>query len=381
MKEGAPVRGSKHIERVSLERRYATVSRIGGPWIETHGYNRFSLREMGHRPPLQLALMLVLILALAPVAMGKEARDDRPFVIIAVSAPGDETYGEAFARWAKQWSQAAKSGDARQQVIGLGESKEGALADLRKALDEEQKDGASALWIALIGHGTFDGKEPKFNLAGDDLKASDLAAWLAPFQRPIVVICGFSTSGAWLKPLSGRDRVIITATKSGAEVNYSRFAGYFATAIADPAADLDKDGQTSVLEAWLSASKQVEDYYKAEGRLATEHSLLEDNGDGLGTPPTWFSGIRAVKKPKGNNQPDGARAHQLSLIPSNDERELAPELRQERDNLELELARLREQKSALPEDEYFAKLEEVLVRIARIYQGERPPSPATAPQK
>jgi len=302
-------------------------------------------------------------------------------VIIAVSAPGDETYGEAFARWAQQWSQAAKSGDARQQVIGLGESKEGALADLKKALDEEQKDGASALWITLIGHGTFDGKEPKFNLAGDDLKASDLAAWLAGFQRPVVVICGFATSGAWLKPLSGRDRVIITATKSGAEINYSRFAGYFATAIADPAADLDKDGQTSVLEAWLSASKQVEDYYKAEGRLATEHSLLEDNADGLGTPPTWFSGIRAVKKPKGNNQPDGARAQQLSLIPSNEERELAPELRQERDKLELELARLREQKSELPEDEYFAKLEEVLVRIARLYQGERPPLPATAPKK
>jgi hypothetical protein len=31
----------------SLERRYATEAHANGPWVETHGYNRFSLREMG----------------------------------------------------------------------------------------------------------------------------------------------------------------------------------------------------------------------------------------------------------------------------------------------------------------------------------------------
>src|SRR4029453_6684986 len=117
----------------------------------------------------------------------------------------------------------------------------------------------------------------------------------------------FSASGAWLKPMSGKDRIVVTATKSGAEINYSRFGGYFASAIGDPSGDLDKDGQTSVLEAWLSASQGVADFYKSEGRLATEHSLLEDNADGLGTPASWFSGIRAVKKPKGNSVPDGTR--------------------------------------------------------------------------
>jgi hypothetical protein len=330
----------------------------------------------------QWALIPFLLLptfVLGPLTVAKESSDDRASVIVAVSAPGEETYGETFTKWAQQWSQAARSGDARQQVIGLSSTSRDPLGDLKQALEEEAKDGASPLWIALLGHGTFNGKEPKFNLPGDDLKASDLAAWLAPFHRPVVLICSFSSSGAWLKPLTGRDRVIVTATKSGSEINYSRFGGYFATAIADPAADIDKDGQTSVLEAWLYASKQVEDYYKAEGRLATEHSLLEDNADGLGTPSTWFSGVRAVKKPKGNSQPDGARAHQISLVPSTDERELAPELRQQRDQLELELARLREQKASLPEEEYFAKLEDVLLRIARLYHEERPKRPPPSP--
>jgi hypothetical protein len=325
------------------------------------------------------ALPLVALLAFGLVARGDENSSDRASVIILVGAPGEETYTETFTKWAQDWSKAAKSGNARQQVIGTSSTSRDSVGDLKQALEDEAKDGANPLWIALLGHGTFDGKEPKFNLPGDDLKASELATWLAPFHRPVVVVCGFSTSGAWLKPMTAKDRVVITATKSGSEINYSRFGGYFATAIGDPAADLDKDGQTSVLEAWLSASQQVADFYKAEGRLATEHSLLEDNADGLGTPANWFSGIRAVKKPKGNSQPDGARAHQLSLVPTADERELPPELRQERDKLELELAHLREQKASLPENDYFAKLEDILLQIARLYHQDRtnriPPSP------
>jgi hypothetical protein len=326
------------------------------------------------------AASLILLLTLGLIARGDETSPDRTSVIVLVGAPGEDTYIETFTKWAQDWSKAAKLGNARQQVIGSSSTSGDPLGDLKQALEDETKDGASPLWIALLGHGTFDGKEPKFNLPGDDLKASELAGWLAPFHRPIVIICSFSASGAWLKPMSGKDRIVVTATKSGAEINYSRFGGYFASAIGDPSGDLDKDGQTSVLEAWLSASQGVADFYKSEGRLATEHSLLEDNADGLGTPASWFSGIRAVKKPKGNSVPDGTRAHQLSLVPAADERELSPELRQARDNLELELAQLREQKAALPEQEYFAKLEEVLLRIARLYQERTvPPAPTSPP--
>lgn len=323
-------------------------------------------------------LIVLLAVAFAPTATAEENVSDRASMIIAVSAPGEDTYAETFAKWAKQWSEAAQASHTHHQVIGFTSTSRDPREDLKQALEEQKKDGSNPLWIALLGHGTFDGKEPKFNLPGDDLKASDLAEWLAPFRRPVIVVCSFSTSGAWLKPLTGPERIIVTATKSGSEINYSRFGGYFASAIADASADLDKDGQTSVLEAWLSASQKVDDYYKSDGRLATEHSLLEDNGDGLGTPASWFSGIRAVKKPKGNNQPDGARAHQISLVPSAGERELSPELRQERNQLELELGNLRDRKATMPEDEYFAKLEEILLRIARLYKVVQPKSPPPA---
>ena len=45
----------------------------------------------------------------------------------------------------------------------------------------------------------------------------------------------------------------------------------------------------------------------------------------------------------------------------------SPELRARRDALETELAKLREAKAALPEKEYFAELEALLLRIARLY--------------
>ena len=160
---------------------------------------------------------------------------------------------------------------------------------------------------------------------------------------------------------------MVTATKSGAENNFARFGGYFAGAVADPSADLDHDGQTSVLEAWLAAGQRTAEFYKTEGRIATEHALLDDNGDGLGTPPEWYEGLRVIKKSKDGKAPDGLRASQFALVPSAAERALSPELRAQRDALETELAKLREAKAALPEKEYFAHLEALLLRLARLY--------------
>src|SRR5256885_2838954 len=90
--------------------------------------------------------------------------------------------------------------------------------------------------------------------------SSDLADWLKPFRRPLVVINCASASAPFLKTLSGTNRVIITATRSGNELNFTRFGQYFAKALADPESDLDKDGQVSLLEAFLTASRRVADF-------------------------------------------------------------------------------------------------------------------------
>jgi len=290
-------------------------------------------------------------------------------LILVIGAPGEPEYAEQFSKSAALWKDAAEKGGL--QTFVIGESKEEPEDDRQQLLNLLSNEVARAdgeLWLVFIGHGTFDGRSAKFNLRGPDISAADLAAALKPCRRPLAVIDCASASGPFLTALSAPDRVIIVATRSGYELNATRFGGYLARAIADPAADLDKDGQTSLLEAFLAAARQTEQFYKDQGRLLTEHALLDDNGDGLGTPASWFSGVRAVKTATGGKAVDGVRAHQMFLVPGDVERGLSPDVRLHRDELEKKLSALRAQKSKLNEDEYYRQLEAILVETARLYE-------------
>ncbi len=316
--------------------------------------------------------LLLLAVALSVTPVRADGEKDRASVLIVVGAGGEAVYADAFARWAGLWQKACDAGGAKSITFGLDQKAKDAQSDhdrLKSTLDAEPKEGANELWIVLLGHGTADAKDAKFNLRDDDLAVSELAAWLKPFRRTVVVVCAFSASGAWLKPLAAPDRVIVTATKNGSENNYARFGGYLSQAIGDASADIDKDGETSLLEAWLTAARKTADFYKDEGRIATEHSLLDDNGDGLGTPPDWFSGVRVMKKARNGSAPDGLRAAQIHLVHIAAERALTAEQRAERNTLERELAALRERKSAMKEDDYFRELEALMLKLARIYRG------------
>jgi hypothetical protein len=292
-------------------------------------------------------------------------------VIVAVGQPGEETYEEQFAEWADRWKSAAEVGDARFIGIGREDSSETDETDreiLFRHLDEFAQSPPETLWIVFIGHGTFDGKKAKFNLRGPDVTATELAERLQPLSCRIAVINCASASGPFVNRLSSPNRVIVTATQSGFEYNFARFGDYLSQAILDPSADLDKDGQTSLLEAWLAAAAGVREFYERESRLATEHALLDDNGDGKGTPADWFRGIHLIKSPKDNTLPDGTFANQFVLVPRGEEAELPPELREQRDELERELALLRGEKDKLSEEDYTQKLESILVPLARLYR-------------
>jgi hypothetical protein len=318
-----------------------------------------------------LALML-LVWTCFTIRAAPSAGNVTTTVLIVVGAPGAPEFATNFVKQATLWQTVCQRVGANLVTLGLDDG--GATNDLerlRQAFDAEPKDGPADLWLVLIGHGTFDGKEAKFNLRGPDLTATNLALWLKPFRRPLAVINTASSSAPFLPAVSGTNRVVITATRSGREQNFTRFGQFFAEAVADPRSDLDQDGQTSLLEAFLSASARVGEFYKTENRLATEHALLDDNGDGLGTPADWFRGTRATKKPKDGRSLDGLRAHQFHLVRSAEEQRLTPETRARRDELELAVARLRETRPASPDDDYYRRLESLLLELARLYDADR----------
>jgi hypothetical protein len=79
---------------------------------------------------------------------------------------------------------------------------------------------------------------------------------------------------------------VIAATKSGTEKNATVFARYWAEALREPAADVDKNEAVSALEAYHFAQRKTKEFYDTQKRLSTEHCALEDTGKGLGAPAT-----------------------------------------------------------------------------------------------
>lgn len=313
-------------------------------------------------------LAAVFIAVMAAASPGTNA----PAVILVVGAPGAPEFGSNFVRQVRLWEKLCEQAGARAVRVGLGPAS--AVEDrelLKEALAAEPAESAQPLWVTLIGHGTFDGKEARFNLRGPDVSNTELGEWLKPFRRPLVVVDSTSGSAPFLKSLSGTNRVVVTATRSGNELNFPRFGEQFALALGSETSDLDKDGQVSLLEAFLMASRQVAEFYKTDGRLMTEHALLDDNGDGLGTPADWFQGVRATKKARDGASLDGARANQMHLVCSAEEQALSADVRARRDALELSVARLRESKAQMSEAEYYSRLESILLELARL---QAPPS-------
>jgi hypothetical protein len=315
-------------------------------------------------------LLFALLLFSGPAASGGISTN-QPTVLIAVGAAGEEDFSKEFAKWAELWTNASVKAGANHVAIGLAPTNATTdLSLLKRLLANEPTNSTAELWLVLLGHGTFDGKEAKFNLRGPDLSATELGEWLKPFRRPVIVINCASSSSPFINKLSAPGRVIVTATRSGHEENFARFGKFIAEAITDPAADLDKDDQTSLLEAFIMASRRVSEFYEAEGRLATEHALLDDNGDGLGTSADFFRGVRAVKKPTGGGSVDGLRAHQIHLVRSEQEQRMPANARERRDELELAIARLREAKGSLPDDEYYQRLAQLMLELARLYSPQ-----------
>jgi hypothetical protein len=335
---------------------------------------------MTAHPPLgRLRLsapLLAACLALASATAAEESAEapstthPRQSLIIVLGAPGADEYEPQFLAWAERWREAAERGAAQFTLIGdqSASGDDNDRTQLQQVLaDQAEAADVDLVWLVLIGHGSFDGQTAKLNLRGPDVTAEELTAWVAPISTPLALIDCTSASAPFLNAASAANRVVITATKSGYELNFARFGEYLAAAIDDPQADLDKDDQTSLLEAYLTACRGVTEFYESEARLATEHALLDDNGDGLGTPAAWFRGLRATQRAEEGAALDGLRAHQIHLVPSDRESQMPREVRRRRDELELAIAALQAEKETLGDDVYYERLEPLMLELARLY--------------
>ena len=315
---------------------------------------------------MRLLLLSLLLLPLAKsaaeIAIFNEINERR--VMIITGAGGEEEYTEQFAEWGGGLAKAFDGNAAEMVHITNKPEDTGARKTVESTLNKWVENPDVEIWILLVGHGTFDGKVAKFNLVGNDASDADFKHWLKPHRGPLVFINTSSCSAPFIRSLSGPNRVVATATKSGYEQNFCRFGGYMADARGQAEADLDKDGAVSVLEAFLIASRQAGEFYRENDRLVSENALLDDNGDGMGTPADWFRGVRTQKKAKGKSSADGKLSRLVFPVIPPAEKDIPAPLRKKRLAIEAKIETLRSLKKTLEAEIYYRDLEKLFLELA-----------------
>ncbi|MDG2382315.1 MAG: hypothetical protein P8N76_11640 [Pirellulaceae bacterium] len=298
------------------------------------------------------------------------SNESRPSIVIVIGAGGLPEYDTQFQLWAARWKNLGEAIKAETTVIGRDNKADNDdRQQLQTTLKSQLGPSSSPLILVMLGHGTHAQGVAKFNLRGPDVSANELAQWIGDSSRQVAVIQCSSSSAAFLRQLTGDHRTIITATRSSAEQNFSRFGDFFSLSLTDVTADLDHDNAISLLESFLFASNRVARFYEEESRLATEHSLIDDNGDGLGTPRTFFRGIRAEKAARDGSALDGLQAHQIVLYQFPEHKSLSADSLAERDDLERQIESLRQKKAVLDIDQYYLALESLMVKLSNLYSA------------
>ena len=306
---------------------------------------------------MRIALIITLSLLFAKSSLGQDR------ILLIQGAAGEKSYGESFSAAALRWSDLAAAAKIDFTHIKPGEQDASMKQRIQNWITSDETRNAGDIWILYLGHGTSNDSGAKLNLEGPDLSATELANWLSTFEGQLVFVHGGSASAPFLPQLSGPNRILITATRSGSEINYARFGEYFAAAISDSNSDLDLDGSVSLLEAFVAASNEVEIFYSEAGRLTSEHALLDDNGDGRGYEALAFDGLRPTSEDQ-----DGRLARQTALRESSPGSFLNAEQIKKRNQLERQLETLYSRKKDTLEEEYFTELEAILDQLAALYR-------------
>ncbi len=304
-------------------------------------------------------------------------------LLLVAGLGGTPEYTGAFHGWLSRFADAAseKYGVERGRIVYLGERTEldptlvsarSTAENIRSAFTQLAVSMAPAdeLIVLLVGHGTFRNDEARFNIPGPDMTPGEFSFLLDGLgDRRVTFVNTASASGPFVEALSGPNRTIIAATRTGRERNVTRFGLHFVEAFAGEDADMDKNSRVSVLEAFGYALREVEREYEGDNQLLTEHAVLDDNGDGEGSRE--FDEAGSGGSGSGGAGGDGALARRVFLSAAGGAMaELVttdPVLRalyEAKAEIEARIDALRAVKDQMPLERYEDQLEELLVELA-----------------
>ncbi|MGH9142087.1 MAG: hypothetical protein ACRD2I_13225 [Vicinamibacterales bacterium] len=290
-------------------------------------------------------MLLFSVLCVSPVFA------QQTHLLVITGVPGDEEHAAKFHKWATSFIDAAKKTDAVPDAnITLLTDRQSTKTGIEKAFADlnARVKPSDAVFVLLLGHGSFNGTQAAFNLPGPDLTVEEWSKLLGklPSQR-VAFVNTSSSSGAFLPAIAAPGRVVVTATKTGGERNETQFPEFFVAAYGDAAADRDRNGHVSVAEAFEYAKTKVVQAFQQKGLLLTEHAVLDDGGEGRLASALFL----------GTGRAEGALAVDLS----------DPAMKQlvdEKDALDQQIAALRLEKNTMEEAQYEAQLEKLLTELA-----------------
>jgi hypothetical protein len=292
------------------------------------------------------------------------------YALIVSGATGGGAYVQQYGQWTQAFAQTlvdqmhfdassvtvlAETGDASSTATAVN------VRRLITSIGRRMQAG-DLLVILLIGHGTFDGVDAKFNLVGPDLESAEWASLLRGVPGRLVLVNSAAASFPFIERLAGPRRIVIAATDSPAQRFDTVFPEHFIAAFRDAASDIDKNGRISMWEAFASAAAGVRRSYQQRGQLATERSLLDDNGDGVGREAAAQGADGSLASRTYLDAPAAGAA------PTD---EVLVELLQRRASLNAEAEELQVKKAFMSPAEYDREFERVMIALARVARDVR----------
>jgi hypothetical protein len=302
-----------------------------------------------------------VIAATLCAALALQARAATWFVIVS-GIGGEPDYEQRFTAAANELDRIFQAEGSAVHVTTLT-GDHATAAQLRDALAAVAREAKPEddFALMLIGHGSFDSVEYKFNLVGPDMTAAQIAELCdkIPAQRQLIVDTT-SASGGAVPAFERPGRAVIAATKSGTEKNATVFARYWVEAFQDPSADVDHSGSVSALKAFAYATRKTSEFYDSQKRMATEHAVFNDTGSG--------EPVREA----GNGQ--GNMLASFTLLRSGATAQAANDpakraLLDQKDDLEQKIDMLKYQKAALDPEVYKKELTDALVKLAKVEEA------------